>query len=148
MLKPTFATWFLSTIGVAIYLPAVYIQMLALCRPHAQKTKDLLVGKDREYHDKTYFAFCRGTAWADLCVQIPLVIVGCIGVLFGHAWAYVLWFAGASITLYIHFVLLFLEGRHIYSKWGPLAFLTYGWGLWVYWAILVVIYCLVRLGRG
>jgi hypothetical protein len=147
MLEPTPVTWLLSIVGVAIYLPAVYIQVLAVCKPHDQKTKDMLVGKGGDYHDKTYFAFCQGTGWADLCVQIPLVLVGCVAVLFAELWGYVLWFAGASITIYIHLVLVFVEGRHVYAHWGPLAFLTYGWGLWVWWGIVVVIYSLTRMAK-
>jgi len=133
--------------GILIYLPAIYIQALAVFRPHDRKTKDMLVGKGGDYHDKTYFTFCRGTGWADLFIQLPLVVVGSITVLFGQPWAYMIWFAGASITIYIHLVLVFVEGKHIYTNWGPLAFFTYGWGLWVYWAIIVFIYSLVRMTR-
>ena len=145
MFEPTPVTWVLSIIGVVIYLPVVFIQVLAIRRPHDQKTKDLLVGKGGDYHDRTYFTFCQGTAWADLFVQIPLVVIGGVTVLFARPWAYLLWFAGASITIYIHLVLAFVEGKHMLSKWGTLAFLTYGWGLWVYWAVIVVVYCLVRI---
>ncbi len=145
MIEPTFVTWVLSIIGVVIYLPAGYIQAAAVFRPQDRRTKDMLVGKGDDYRDETHLAFCRGAGWADLFVQLPLVIVGSIAVLSGHAWAYLPWFAGACITIYIHLVLLFIEGRHIYHKWGAPAFLTYGWGLWVYWAVVVVIYSLVRM---
>lgn len=145
MIEPTRATWILSITGVVLYLPAVYIQARAICKPHARKTKDMLVGKGYDYHDKTYFRFCQGTGWGDLCIQIPLVIGGCITVLFGVPWGYLLWFAGAAITLYIHLALAFIEGAHIYATWGPMAFFTYGWGIWVYWAIIVIPYSLARV---
>lgn len=145
MIEPTATTWVLSVIGVIIYLPAVYIQARAVFRPRARATKDLLVGRGEEYPDVSYVSFCRGSGWADLGLQIPLVIVGSVGVLFGRPWAYALWFAGVSITLYVHLILLFLEGKHIFTKWGPLAFFTYGWGLWAYYALVVAVYCLARL---
>lgn len=136
-------SFILGVTGVILYLPAVYIQVLAVFRPHDQKTKDLLVGKGCDYHDRSYFGFCRGSGWADLFIQLPLVIGGSIGILFSRSlWVYLIWFAGACITLYIHLILVFLEGRHIWTKWGKLAFFTYGWGLWVYWALTVAIYCL------
>ncbi|MDD5496363.1 MAG: hypothetical protein PHP46_04605 [Candidatus Omnitrophica bacterium] len=147
MMEPTIVTWILGISGVLLYLPAIYIQAFAVFRPHDQRTKDMLVGKGGDYHDKTYFDFCRGSGWADLGIQIPLVMIGSIAVLFGHPWAYTIWAAGAFITIYIHLILLFMEGKHIYDKWGPIAFFTYGWGLWVYWAIIVVIYSLLRIGK-
>lgn len=145
MIEPTVLTWILSVIGVVIYLPAVYIQGLAVSRPHSQKVKDMLVGKGGDYHDGTYFKFCQGTGWADLTISIPLALVGSVGVLFGCMWGYMVWLAGAFITVYIHLVLLFIEGKYIYITWGPLAFFTYGWGLWVYWAIIVIVYSLIRV---
>jgi len=148
MLEPTPLTWILSIIGVVIYLPAVYIQARAVASPHSQKTKDLLVGKGGDYHDRTYFNFCQGTGWADLTMTLPLCLLGSVGVLFGRPWGYMAWLAGAFITVYIHLVLLFIEGRHIYEKWGPLAFFTYGWGLWVYWALVVIGYSLVRVSSA
>ncbi len=147
MIKPTIVTWVLSIIGVIIYLPALYIQTLAICKPYSQKVKDMLVGKGGDYHDKTYFNFCQGTGWADLTISIPLAIIGSIAVLSGQSWGYMIWFAGAFITIYIHFVLIFIEGKHIYTKWCPLAFFTYAWGIWVYWAIVVIIYSLIRINE-
>ena len=73
---------------------------------------------------------------------------GCVAVLFGGVWAHLVLFAGACITLYIHTVLAFLEGRHIWAKWGRLAFLTYGWGIWVYWAMAAAVYCVCRVASA
>ncbi|MBD3181870.1 hypothetical protein GF312_06235 [Candidatus Poribacteria bacterium] len=59
MLEPTLLTWMLSIAGIILYLPAVYIQVLAIAKPHDQRTKNLLVGKNEDYHDKTYFHSAR-----------------------------------------------------------------------------------------
>ena len=145
MLEPTELTWVLSIVGLVIYIPPVYLEVLAVWKPDSQRTKDLLVGKGDDYKDETHAAFCYGHGWADMAIPIPAVIAGCIGVLLGQPWGYMLWFAGAAITIYIHFILLFLEGKHIYRTWGRLAFFTYAWGLWVYWAVAVAVYSLVRI---
>lgn len=145
MFEPTTTTWILSITGLVLYVPAIYIQVFAVWKPHDERTKTMLVGKGGDYFDATYFRFCQGTGWADLFLQLPLVIMGCILSLVGLRWGYAVWFAGAAITIYIHLVLLFVEGRHVYSKMGPFAFFTYCWGLWVYWAIIVIAYCLLRM---
>lgn len=144
MIEPTVFTWVLSIIGIIIYTPTMYLEYLAAFKPDSQKTKDLLVGKGQDYPDKTYAAFCKGHGWADLIIFF-FVLAGCVGVLLGHRWGYIFWFAGAGVTLYAHTLLLFLEGKHIFNDWGPLAFFTYGWALWVYWAVIVLFYSFDRL---
>lgn len=42
MIEPTIATWILSIVSVIIYLPAVYIQTLAVWKPHSQKVMGCL----------------------------------------------------------------------------------------------------------
>jgi len=143
--EPTRITWILSITGLIIYIPPIYLEVLAICRPRSQKTKDLLVGKGEDYKDQTHASFCHGHGWADMLVPIPFVIAGCIAVLFGRPWGYMLWFAGAAVTIYAHLILLFLEGREIYTKWGKLAFFTYAWGIWVYWSVIVMVYSLLRV---
>lgn len=145
MLEPTIFTWILCIAGVLIYAPPIYLELLAIFKPDSQKTKDVLVGKGMDYKDRTHAAFCRGHGWADMLFPIPAVIIGSAGVLLGAPWGYMLWFAGAAITVYIHLILLFLEGKVIYSQWGKLAFFTYAWGIWVYWSLIVLVYTLFRV---
>jgi hypothetical protein len=56
-----------------------------------------------------------------------------------------LWAAVAAIALYISIVLWFVDGEYVYPKCGALAFYTYYWGIWVYWAIIVLVCSLVRI---
>ncbi|MFZ5868060.1 MAG: hypothetical protein ACOYXY_19415 [Thermodesulfobacteriota bacterium] len=145
MIEPTGVTWTLVIVGLIIYAPAAYMQFLAVRNPHSRRVKDLLIGKGEDYADKTHFLFCHGSGWADMLMQFPPLIVGSIGVILGRPWGYVLWAAVAAIALYISIVLWFVDGEYVYPKCGPLAFYTYYWGIWVYWAIIALVYSLVRI---
>jgi len=144
MLEPTRLTWILVVIGIIIYAPVLYMQLLAIRNPHSKKLKDMLIGKGEDYHDKTHFLFCHGTGWADLIMQFPPLIAGSIGVILGRPWGYLLWMAVAAIAAYISIVLWFIDGEYVYPKCGPLAFFTYYWGIWLYWAVAVMAYSLLR----
>jgi hypothetical protein len=145
MIDPTSVTWTLVIIGLVIYAPPLYMQILAVRNPHSRKVKDLLIGNGGDYADKTHFLFCRGTGWADLIMQFPPLIVGSIGVIRSRPWGYMLWAAVAAISLYISIVLWFVDREYVYPRCGPLAFYTYCWGIWVYWSIVVLAYSLVRI---
>jgi len=145
LIEPTGVTWALVIIGLIIYAPPLYMQILAVRDPHSRRVKDLLIGKGEDYGDKTHFLFCRGTGYADLIMQFPPLIVGSIGVIRGRPWGYMLWAAVAAISLYISIVLWFVDREYVYPKCGPLAFYTYYWGIWVYWSIIVFAYSLVRI---
>lgn len=147
MIEPTRITWALVMIGLVIYAPPLYMQVLAVRDPHSRKVKDLLMGPGADYADRTHFLFCRGTGWADLILQFPPLIAGSAGVLLGRPWGYVLWAAVAAISLYISIVLWFVDGEHVYPRCGRLAFYTYCWGIWVYWSILALAYSLLRMSE-
>lgn len=145
MLEPTIITWILVIIGLIIYAPALYMQLLAVRDPYSQKVKDLLIGKGEDYADRTHFLFCQGSGWADLIMQFPPLIGGSLGVILGRPWGYMLWLAVAAIAAYISIVLWFIDGEHVYPKCGPLAFYTYYWGIWLYWSVAVIAYSLLRI---
>lgn len=145
MIEPTMITWTLVIIGIIIYAPVFYMQLLEVRNPHSQQVKDLLIGKGEDYTDRTHFLFCYGTGWADMIMQFPPLIAGSLGVLLGRSWGYLLWMAVAAIAVYISIVLWFIDGEHVYPKCGPLAFYTYYWGIWLYWGIAVIVYSLVRI---
>lgn len=145
MIEPTWITWTLVIIGLVIYAPPLCMQILAVRDPHSRKVKDLLMGRGGDYADKTHFLFCLGTGWADLIMQFPPLVAGSIGVILGRPWGYLLWAAVAAISIYISIVLWFVDGEHVYPRCGPLAFYTYYWGIWVYWSVIVLAYCVVRI---
>jgi len=145
MIEPTIVTWLLVIIGIIIYAPPLYMQVLAVRAPQSQRVKDLLIGKGADYADKTHLRFCYGTGWADLMMQFPPLIAGSIGVILGQSWGYMLWVAGATVAVYISIVLWFVEREHVYPNFGPLVYYTYYWGIWVYWAVIAIGYGLLRI---
>ncbi|MBI5568852.1 MAG: hypothetical protein HY914_02810 [Desulfomonile tiedjei] len=147
MIDPTTVTWTLVIIGLVIYAPPLYMQILAIKDPHGRKVKDLVIGKGEDYADRTHFLFCYGTGWADMIMQFPPLIAGSIGVILGRPWGYLLWAAVAAVSLYISIVLWFVDREYVYPKCGPLAFFTYYWGIWVYWSITVLAYSIVRINE-
>ena len=145
MLEPTVVTWILVIFGIVAYLPLKYCQLLVIASPHAQKTKDIAIGKGEDWRDRTHFRFSYGGAWADWIVQLPLLVTGSVGVLLGQPWGYVLWVAVGSICLYINVILWFSEREYVYSNWGPLVYYTWYWGFYVYWGLAVIAYGLLRI---
>ena len=147
MIKPTLLTWILVGSGLIYCLLIVgYIQVQILTKPHSRKTKDLLIGKDQEWRDKSHFRFSYGVAWSDLVFWLPLLLAGSIGVVLGRPWGYAFWASSGAISVYISIILWFSEREYVYPSCGPLVYYTYYWGFFVYWGLAVVVYSAARLG--
>lgn len=145
MLEPTVVTWILVIFGAITTLGILYAQLIMLLQPHGQKTKNILIGKGKEWRDKTHFRYSYAFAWVDWIIWMPLIVSGSIGVLLGQSWGYVLWVAAGTISLYINIVLWIAEKEYVYSSCGPLVYYTYYWGFFVYWGILAIAYTALRL---
>ena len=146
MLEPTIVTWLLVLFGLVYIFPVIlYAQSLMVRRPQDQKTKDLLIGKGEDWHDRSHLRVSYGMGWADLVVWLPILLVGSIGVLLGHHWGYILWGASGVVSVYINMVLWFSEREYVYPSAGALSYYTYVWGFFVYWGIAVVIYSVWRV---
>jgi hypothetical protein len=143
--QPTIVTWILIIFGAITLAPLVLAQTIMLVKPNSQQAKDILVAKGEEWRDKTHFRFALGAAWADWLLVVPLLLLGSIGVILGHAWGYVLWGASGSISLYINIILWFMEKEYVYPSRGALIYYTYYWGFFVYWGALALAYAAVRL---
>jgi len=148
MLEPTIVTWILVIFGIMfIFLPMLYAQVMVVLKPHSRKTRDIIIGKDEDYRDKTHFRMSYGLAWADLILWLPLLVVGGTGVLYGQLWGYVLWGVSGAISVYINIILWVAEREYTYPAAGPLAYYTYYWGFFVYWGVAVVVYTVLRLAQ-
>jgi len=145
MLEPTIVTWIIIIFGVITCVPLLYAQLIILLHPGGQKAKDILIGKDEEWRDRTHFKSAYALAWADWTFLLPAFFAGIIGVLLGEIWGYVLFAIAGSISLYINIFLWFFEREYVYHAVGPLAYYTYIWGNFIYWGTVALIYSLLRL---
>ncbi len=144
MLRPTLVTWILIIFGLITCGPLLYAQLVMLLQPHSQKTKNILIGKDEDWRDRSHFKSAYALAWADWIFFMPVFIAGIIGVLLGQVWGYALFAVAGAIALYINVFLWFFEREYVYPAVGPLAYYTYIWGNFVYWGGATLVYSLLR----
>ena len=146
MIEITLITWILLVFGwIFILFPMVLVQILVVQDPKSQKAKDIVIGKDEDYRDKTHCRMTYGMGWADLMIWLPFLLIGSIGVILGETWGYALWMASGAISVYINIILWFSEKEYVYPSVGPLRYYTYIWGFFVYWGIAVLGYSIIRL---
>ena len=145
MIGPTLVTWILILCGMITFIPLLYAQPLALLRPKDQRTKDILIGKGKDWRDKTHFKSALALAWADVIILFPLIVGGSIGVGLGQVWGYVLWIPAGFVALYFSIICWVMEKEYTYPSQGPLNYFTYYWGFFLYWGIAAIIYSAYRL---
>jgi len=145
MIERTITTWIIIIFGVITFLPLFFAQTLALLRPNDKKTRDILIGKGKDWRDKTHFKSAKAFAWADLLVLFPLIIAGSIGVVLSQSWSYLLWIASGFIAIYFNILTWVLEKEYTYPSYGPLAYYTYYWGFFLYWGVAAIVYSVYRL---
>jgi len=145
MYQPTMITWVLIIFGLVTCLPLLFAQFVMLKEPEGKAAKDILVGKNEEWRDKTHFKSQYGLAISDWFIFFPLFIIGIIGMLLSSYWGYLLFAVSGAIQLYINVALWFLEKEYVYSKKGPLKYYTYYWGNFIYWGAASLIYGTYRL---
>ncbi len=54
-MQPTVVTWALVVFGVVANGTAFYIYLVFLQSPHSPKSKELMIGKGKDWRDKTHF---------------------------------------------------------------------------------------------
>ncbi len=145
MYQPTVITWALIVFGMFTCLPLLFAQLVMLIEPEGNKAKDILVGKDEEWRDKTHFKSSYGLAIADWFIFAPLFILGIIGILLSSYWGYLLFAVSGAIQLYMNVFLWFLEKEYVYPSRGPLKYYTYYWGNFIYWGAASLLYGIYRL---
>ena len=108
-MQPTLVTWALVVFGLITMGTLTYVYLVFLRSPHSQKSKDLMIGKGKDWRDKTHFRLELAFAQADFLFFAPLFVFGCVGVLLGQAWGYMLFGAAGACSLYINIILWFTE---------------------------------------
>ena len=144
-IQPTAITWILVIFGAVMLVPLFLAQLLILLKPDSQLTRDILIGKNEAWRDRTHFRTAYGCAWADWLLLVPMAIIGSIAVIQGYHWGYALWASTGAITLYFNVVLWFVERQYVLPSFGPLAYYTYYWGFFIVWGSAALIYALLRL---
>ena len=71
MYQPTIITWILLIFGLITCLPLVVAQLVILIDPEGKKAKDILIGKDEEWRDRTHFKSAYSFAFADWIIFFP-----------------------------------------------------------------------------
>jgi len=145
MFEPTIVTWIIIIFGSITCGPLLYAQLVMLLQPRGQKAKDILIGKDEDWRDKTHFKSAYGLAWADWLIFVPVFLFAIIGVITAQLWGYVLFAIAGTIQVYINTVLRIMEKEYVYPKCGPIRYYTYYWGNFIYWGIAALVYSLLRL---
>jgi hypothetical protein len=125
MFEPTIVTWIIIIFGIITCGPLLYAQLIILLQPEGQKAKDILIGKGKEWRDRTHFKSAYAFALADWIFLLPAFVSGIIGVFLGEIWGYVLFAVAGKISLYINIFLWFFEKEDVYPSVGPLAYYTY-----------------------
>lgn len=148
MLSPTFVTWIFIIFGLITCGPLLFAQMVMLVRPHGQRSKDLMIGKDQDWRDKTHFKSAYGLAWADWLLFMPVFVIGIIGIFLEQYWGYILFAIAGVLQVYINIFLWFFEREYVYPAVGPLAYYTYIWGNFIYWGAGTFIYVMLLLNGG
>ena len=54
MIEPTIVTWIIAIFGIVSLMPLIVVQFIMLLNPQSQRTKDLIIGKNEDWRDKTH----------------------------------------------------------------------------------------------
>ena len=144
MIQPTIIAWTIAIFGAITFLPLLGAQLLMILIPNAQNTKDLIIGKGKDWRDKSHFKYSLAFAWADWLILFPLFISGNIGVLTGHLWGYIVWLILGVVSIYFSIIFWVLEKEYTYPLVGWFAYFTYFWGFFLYWGIAAVVYSVLQ----
>lgn len=144
-MEVTAATWVVAITGLLLISLLAALQLTAVIRPRAAWTIDNVYGGSPDDTDPVaYFAFNQATAWADVFLWAPLQIAGCVGMLLGQRWGFLLALLSSAPFWYTSVFFYFWDRdlgirRNTFQYWG----IT--WGMWPAFGIVEGIYCFVRL---
>lgn len=135
--------WVLAIFGAITFLPLLVAQLFMILKPNSKTTKDLLIGKGKDWRDRSHYKYSLAFAWADWLIIFPLFIIGTSGALIGLILGYIAWIALGFISIYFSIIFWILEKDHTMPSYGKFVYFTYFWGFFLYWGIAAVIYSLL-----
>ena len=145
MIETKLITWIIAIFSAITFLPLITAQFIMLLNPQSQRSKDLIIGKGEDWHDKTHFKSALAFAWADWLIIFPLLISSYIGVFSGQMWGYILWIVLGVLSIYFSIVFWVLEKEYTYPSCGGFAYYTYVWGFFLYWGITAIVYSILQI---
>jgi len=147
MIKTTIITWIIAIFGAITFLPLFGAQLVMILKPKSQKAKDLIIGKDEDWRDKTHFKSALAFAWADLIIILPLYTVGTVLVFNGQYWGYLIWISLGVLSIYFSILFWVLEKEYTYKSVGWIAYFTYFWGFFLYWGLGAIVHSILQLNN-
>jgi len=145
MIQPTIYTWIIAIFGTITFLPLLVAQLVLIIKPNNQKTKDLIIGKGKDWRDKSHYKYSLAFAWADWIVVFPLFVIGIIGTFNEQLWGYLAWLALGIVSIYFSIIFWVMEKEYSLPDFGKFAYYTYFWGFFLYWGISAVVYSVLQI---
>ena len=143
-MQVTTLTWVIGSGGLLLGTLLLAFQLFAVLSPRAEATVRNVYGGDLSGTDpKAYFAVNQGWAWADTFFWCPLQLIGCIGMLLGQQWGFLLALAAAAPFVYSA-IQIFIWDRDLGFRKNTATY-------WVTWAMFPLlgliqgVYCFLRL---
>ena len=101
MYQATLITWMIILFGLITCTPLLVAQLFILLEPKGKKAKDILIGKDEEWRDRSHFKSAYSLAVTDWVVFFPFLTLSITGIFFNQYWGYLfLSISGAAPTSY------------------------------------------------
>jgi hypothetical protein len=140
-------TWTIAITGFVLMALLMALQLIAVVRSRNALTIQNAHGGDTEATDpKACFAFNQGHAYADVFFWGPIQLVGCIGMVLGARWGFLLALLG-SVPFWCSAMNLHTYRRQVgFTELEP-ALLSWVviWGIWPAFGIAQMVYCFGRL---
>jgi hypothetical protein len=142
----TLSTYLIAIFGIIITVVLFIAQLIAVIRPKTAWTIENIYGGRPDSTDpKAYFAFNQGLAIADVFFWLPVQLVGCVGMLLGQKWGFLLALVG-SVPFWYTAILIFIWDRDLQSRENTVKYWMI-WGIFPVFGIIEGVYCVLRLLR-
>ncbi len=144
-MEVTVSTITVAAVGILISGVLLGAQLVAVFRPRAKWTIDNIYGGSPDRTDSTaYFAFNQGYAWADTVFWLPIQLTGCIGMLMGQRWGFLLALVGSVPFLYTA-ITIYIWDRDLKFRRNTFVYWVLIWGVFPSFGVVEGIYCFMRL---
>jgi hypothetical protein len=144
-MEVTTATWVVAVAGLLLMILLGGLQLVAVLSPRSEWTIENVYGGSPAGTDpRAYLAFNQGYAWADAVFWAPLQIAGCIGMLLGQRWGFLLALM-ASVPFWYTAIPIFIWDRDMGFRRKTVYYWVVVWGMFPAYGIVAGVYCFVRL---